>query len=146
MWDIKAGDFSGGILSIDISGEKGWCLFAVGTMSGDLVVLREHEGGQVERLAASKCHTKYLHRCIWASSYLVSAGHDQTICISTYHDGQIDLLRRVPFASAVNDVAFHEPSSSLVVSLKDSYCLRVIDLPGLINGPGCKDEAAGWQT
>lgn len=145
VWEMKVLEFGGGVLSTDVLSEDeggGVHLIAVGTMSGDLVILRGKVDGEIERLASTKCHTKYLHRCIWACSHLVSAGHDQSISVSKYHDGQIDLVKRIQFGFAVNDMAFHHPSNSLIVALKDSYSLRLIDLPGFLSGPGDEDEAA----
>lgn len=176
VWEVKASEFSGGILSIDIYMEGGGVSFLIsaGTMSGELSVFRSRsrmgsdgEGpprvGPVELLATSKLHTKFLTRCLFAPSsdlslqspsvppLLLSAGHDHYVCVSRLDEQKrgLDLLRRIPFLAAVNDIAFlGDPAThiqegrSLIVALKDSPCLRVIDLATLLSkGTGEEDEA-----
>ena len=183
VWEIKASEFSGGILSLDMmQKDESTCLMVVGTMSGELIVFKSSSDGgsgetggpqrlasskplgshktpkplgshktpgEPQRLASTKPHSKFLIRCLFATlpelpttPLLLSTGHDQSVCISKLSDQGIDLIRRIPFLTTVNDITFLSQHNSLIVALKDSPCLRSIDLVALLNRePGQEDEA-----
>ncbi len=88
---------------------------------------------------ARRCHTKYLVRCVWAGDghHLATCSHDQTVQIHRVEledagDGgggvQLCVVQRIEYTTSVQDVCFLCDGVSLVVALRDTNLLRVINL------------------